>query len=118
MFALKDNLDGNDIKLISNLIEQYIDFDVNKLILQKDKIKVSFNSEFFNSQGFDFVINQIAIKQKNVKKFPTLISKHDFLFPSNISAEQSSSELTAKYKSEIIEKYDRSVDLTDRKSVV
>ena len=84
-------------------IEKHIDSDVFKLALsKKNDVEID----------FDFAINQISIRQKNQNKFPTLLRDFDFIFPSTVAAEQSSSEITAKYKSEIISNYNTSVDLT------
>lgn len=84
-----------------NFIEKYRDYDVCELALKKN-----LRTEI----DFSFAINQIAIRQKHSKKFPTLL--RDFYFPSTVSVEQSSSEITAKYKSEIINDFNVSADLT------
>ena len=98
-----ENNEIKNYKQLTAVIQKYSDCDVYELALKKN---------FEREIDFNFVINQIAIRQKNSKKFPTLLKNFDFFFPSTISAEQSSSEITAKYKSEIISNFNNSADLT------
>ncbi len=91
-----NRLDKTDIEFISENINQ----DINRLFLK-----------FSNDDRKKFLIAQIAIRQKISKKFPSLINNPHFIFPVKLSVEQASSEITAKYKSEIIE-YESSLDLT------
>ena len=90
-------------KQLATAIQKYSDCNVYELALKKNIEK---------EIDFATVINQIAIRQKNSKKIPNLLKNYDFFFPSSIAAEQSSSEITAKYKSEIISNFNHSADLT------
>ncbi len=45
-------------------------------------------------------VQQISARQKAAKKLPEWIENPDLIFPASISLEQSSSEVTAKYKAE------------------
>lgn len=100
---VKQNTNIENYKQLATAIQKYNDCNVYQLALKKNH-----NKEI----DFTSVINQIAIRQKNSKKFPTLLKNYDFFFPLNIAVEQSSSEITAKYKSEIISNFNNSADLT------
>ena len=70
----------------------------------------------FKYQGkvpFDlkFAVQQIAARQKVVKKLPSWTARPDLLFPTSISLEQSSSEETATFKAKS-ESGQRMIDLT------
>lgn len=70
----------------------------------------------FKYQGkvpFDlkFAVQQIAARQKVVKKLPSWTARPDLLFPTSISLEQSSSEETATFKAKY-ESGQRMIDLT------
>lgn len=51
-----------------------------------------------------FALNQIEARQIISKKVPSWVSNNDLIFPKHLSLEQCSSELTAKYKTTIVEK--------------
>lgn len=51
-----------------------------------------------------FALNQIEARQIISKKVPSWASNNDLIFPKHLSLEQCSSELTAKYKTTIVEK--------------
>ena len=85
-----------------DFIEKHLNDDVRQLALQKlpddvDKM---------------LVLNQIEAQQLLSKKVPSWAYNPDLLFPKHLSIEQCSSELTAKYKTSIIEGGDTFVDLT------
>ncbi len=46
----------------------------------------------------EYILNQINGRQKAIKKYPFLLGHETFRFPPSRAVEQSSSELTAKYK--------------------
>ncbi len=48
------------------------------------------------------ILTQIASKSKAKEKLPTWFSHENILYPSKISIEQTSSEITAKYKSSLV----------------
>lgn len=50
-----------------------------------------------------FILNQIQGKQKSKEKLPIWFQNNQILFPKKISIEQSSSEITAKYKADLLE---------------
>ena len=85
-----------------DFIEKHLKDDVRQLALQK----------FPDDVDKMLVLNQIEAQQLLSKKVPSWASDPDLLFPKHLSIEQCSSELTAKYKTSIIEGGDTFVDLT------
>lgn len=88
-------------------------FDFVEKYLNEDPIKLRLRK--FENQDFEisFAIDQIESRQKIKNKLPHWYQNKKLLFPSVLSAEQSSSELTAQYKQQIITlKYKTICDLT------
>lgn len=88
-----------DVQLFIN---KNLDTDINKLILKK--------SPFENISSKELA-EQIQSKKSIQKKLPTWFNNTGIIFPPKLNAEQSSSELTAAYKAELILKGDL-IDLT------
>jgi hypothetical protein len=92
-------------KIINQNIQQYIDANLNTdlhaLLLKKSP---------FPEVSMQEIVQQIKGKQVARKKFPFLL-KDGIVFPPQLSLEQSSSEKTAMYKSEIM-KGNKFIDLT------
>jgi len=86
-----------DKKLLSAEIQEYINSninaDVSKLALQKNKFAITDWTTF---------LGQITAKQKAKTKLPTWFHTHNIYYPSKISIEQTSSEKTAEYKSQLV----------------
>jgi hypothetical protein len=86
-----------DIQLLNPEIQIYINsqlgVDVSKLALQKNP---------FPDVNWISILNQIVAKSKAKDKLPTYYSTDNIIYPSKISIEQTSSEITALYKSEIV----------------
>lgn len=78
---------------IQTYIHQNMGMDVNKLALQKNP---------FPDVDFKIILNQIEARTKSKDKLPTWFNAQDIIFPSKISIEQTSSEVTAQYKSQLI----------------
>jgi SAM-dependent methyltransferases related to tRNA (uracil-5-)-methyltransferase len=85
-----------------DFIEPHLKDDVRQLALQK----------FPEDVDKTLVLNQIEARQLLSKKVPSWASNPDLLFPKHLSIEQCSSELTAKYKTSLVENGDVFVDLT------
>lgn len=85
-----------------DFIESHLKDDVRQLALQK----------FPEYVDKTLVLNQIEARQLLQKKVPSWASNPDLLFPKHLSIEQCSSELTAKYKTSLVENGDVFVDLT------
>ena len=86
-----------DIALLNPEIQKFINsqlgVDISKLALQKNP---------FPEMNWVTILNQIASKYKAKDKLPTLFSTENIIYPNKISVEQTSSEKTALYKSEIV----------------
>ena len=77
---------------VKEFIEKHLKDDVNRLALAK------------YPEGIDreFVIRQIHARQVLSKKLPSWAENDELVFPKKLSLEQCSSELTAKYKAELL----------------
>lgn len=88
--------------------------DVQKYIndnLKKDVTKLAFQGSPFDTISTQELISQIASKQKCEKKLPIWYQTENIYFPPKINLEQTSSEISARYKSSIITG-DSIVDIT------
>ncbi|WP_311195940.1 hypothetical protein [Antarcticibacterium sp. 1MA-6-2] len=74
---------------VQKFILNNIDADVSKLILK--------GSSFKNISSRELAI-QITAKKKANKKLPRWFNAESIIFPPNINLEQTSSEITARYK--------------------
>jgi hypothetical protein len=86
-----------DKSILSEEIQEFINANINadiaQLALQKNK---------FPNSGWTSILNQIAAKQKAKTKLPNWFNTNNIIYPSKISVEQTSSEKTAAYKSELV----------------
>ena len=80
-------------KKIQEFITKNIGESISKLALQKNP---------FPDLEWITILNQIEAKTKAKEKLPTWFSTENIIYPSKISIEQTSSELTAEYKSDLI----------------
>ncbi|WP_298308408.1 class I SAM-dependent methyltransferase [Flavobacterium sp.] len=78
---------------IQKFIIENTGLDTNKLALKKNP---------FSQIEFKILLNQIESRTKSKDKLPTWFNSEYIIYPSKISVEQTSSEATAKYKSEIV----------------
>ena len=92
--------------ILNNDVQQFIadnlKTDITKLILKGSP---------FPTISVQELANQIVAKQKSEKKLPTWFSCKNSYYPPKISIEQTSSEITANYKSAIISG-DTIIDIT------
>lgn len=83
--------------LLSNEIQEFIskklEINITKLALQKNP---------FPEVPWIEILNQVAAKSKAKEKLPTWYATENIIYPSKISVEQTSSEKTAQYKSNIV----------------
>lgn len=84
-------------------IKENINNDSFQLSLSKDKYKID---------RVEDCINQIKARQKAKKKLPNFYDNFELIFPSPLSIEQTSSELTAKYKASLLKKGKEFIDLS------
>ena len=87
---------------IQEFIVDHTEDDFTRLALSKNP---------FPNIQWQLVLNQIAGRAKAKKKLPTWFACDNILYPAMISIEQSSSEITAEYKSDIVSG-DRLIDLS------
>ena len=88
--------------------------DVQQFItdnLQSEITKLILKGSPFATVSIQELANQILAKQKSIKKLPTWFSSDNIYYPAKISIEQTSSEITANYKSTIISG-DAIIDIT------
>lgn len=83
-------------KLLAKAVQDYINAnlnaDVNQIALAKSPFEDITPAE---------LATQIAAKKKSEKKLPTWFDAEDIYYPPVLSIEQTSSEITAKYKSKL-----------------
>lgn len=95
-----------NLNILNERVQQFIvdnlKTDITKLILKGSP---------FPSISVQELANQIVAKQKSAKKLPTWFLAKNIYYPAKVSIEQSSSEITAKYKSKIISG-DNLIDIT------
>ena len=78
---------------IQEFISQNIDSNISKLALQKNP---------FPEVSWVEILTQISAKSKAKEKLPTWYIQENIIYPSKISVEQTSSEKTALYKSNLV----------------
>lgn len=67
-----------------------------------------------SDEEFRFMLQQVEGRQRTKEKLPTFATINDWWYPVRLSCEQCSSEITAKYKAELIKglHFDTLIDLT------
>lgn len=86
-------------------ITTILQFNIQKFIIEKtssDVSKLALLKNPFPEIDYKLLLNQIEARSKSKDKLPTWFNERNIIFPSKISVEQTSSELTALYKSELI----------------
>lgn len=78
---------------IQKFINAHIGADISKIALQKNP---------FPEVEWLVILNQIAAKTKAKDKLPTWFECANIIYPSKVSVEQTSSEKTALYKSDLL----------------
>ena len=86
-----------DLSILKTEIQDFIS---NSLQANVSKLALSKNP--FPKEDWKEIINQIVSKNKSQHKLPTWFNTENIYYPASISIEQTSSETTAKYKSELI----------------
>jgi len=87
------------------LIIDILNDDVQQFItdnLKTDITKIILKGSPFKTVSIQELANQIIAKQKSEKKLPTWFSTTNIYYPPKISIEQTSSEITAKYKASLV----------------
>ncbi|MCZ8198533.1 MAG: RsmD family RNA methyltransferase [Flavobacterium sp.] len=83
--------------LLNTEIQQFIEDN-----LQTPVLKLALQKNPFPEVDWIEILNQISCKSKAKDKLPTFYQTKNILYPSKISLEQTSSEQTANYKSELV----------------
>lgn len=83
--------------LLNTEIQQFIEDN-----LQTSVLKLALQKNPFSEVSWIEVLNQISCKSKAKDKLPTFFQTKNILYPSKISLEQTSSEQTATYKSQLV----------------
>lgn len=86
-------------------LEMLLQKEVQKFIIDNEKSvlsKLAFQKNPFPSIDYRILLNQIESKSKAKVKLPTWFEAENIIYPSKISVEQTSSEITANYKSQIV----------------
>ena len=78
---------------VQDFITKNLTIDIAKIILKGSK---------FPNVSVQELANQIVAKQKSQKKLPTFFHKRNIYFPNKINIEQTSSEVAASYKSQLV----------------
>jgi hypothetical protein len=82
-----------------------LDLQIQKFIddnLGSDLSALAFKKNPFPELDWKILLNQIETKSKAKSKLPTWYACKKIIYPSKISLEQTSSEITAKYKSKLL----------------
>jgi len=78
---------------VQDFINAYLKSDITKLILKGSP---------FTNISIQEIAEQISAKVKCEKKLPTWFSAENIYFPNRLNIEQTSSEITAKYKANLV----------------
>lgn len=89
MNSILENIAG-----LSTVIQQFQEMDTQEFVLK--------NPAKLDAENLRFVAEQIAARKKAKSKLPTWFANQKVVFPPTLSLEQASSEITAKYKSQLI----------------
>lgn len=85
----------------SNLLDIKVQDFINQSLLQPIE-KIALLKNPFSEIDYKIILQQIQSKQKAQKKLPTWFTTEHILYPEKLSIEQTSSEITANYKSQIV----------------
>ena len=86
-----------DFKLLNPDIQEFINTNLDKNIA-----KLALQKNPFPETEWIAILNQIEAKTKSKDKLPQWFAAKNIIYPSKISVEQTSSEKTASYKSELV----------------
>lgn len=95
-----------NLNILKAKVQQYIDDN-----LKSEITKLILKGSPFDDISSQELANQIVAKQKSEKKLPTWFTTQNIYYPPKTSIEQTSSEITAEYKSNIV-KGNAIIDIT------
>ncbi|KQM69495.1 hypothetical protein ASE74_05770 [Pedobacter sp. Leaf216] len=93
-------------KLLAKTVQDYINANLNA-----DVNQIALAKSIFEGITPGELATQIAAKKKSEKKLPTWFNTENIYYPPLLSIEQTSSEVTAQYKSKLV-KGDTLIDIT------
>ena len=86
-----------DTSILQSELQDFINANIGA-----DLAKLAFQKNPFPEIEYTLILNQIAAKSKAKDKLPTWFQTSEIVYPSKVSVEQTSSERTAKYKSQLV----------------
>lgn len=92
--------------ILDTSAQEFINSNLNSNIS-----KILFKGTSFADVSTQELVTQIEAKKRCLKKLPTWFNLDNIYYPNKLNIEQTSSELTAKYKSELVDG-DSIIDLT------
>jgi len=102
MTSLIDDIQLSQDKELKELIRKYKNEEIPEVLFQLSHLPI---------EKRNFIARQIKGRKKSKEKFPFLLEAENIIYPQGISLEQSSSEYTAVFKSNLFTG-NRAVDLT------
>ena len=99
-------------------MQQIIYSEADKEFIHKNeseniqKLALSLNKKYENKSNIDFILNQVYGRQISKRKIRHWYKNDDIVYPSHLSMEQSSSDITAIYKASLIDHGSTLIDLT------
>ncbi len=87
------------------LLYPFLDTEIQKFIREntgKSVAALAFQKNPFPGTDWTAILSQIAAREKAKDKLPTWFAAKNIIYPSKISVEQTSSEITAKYKAGLV----------------
>lgn len=94
--------------------DRILNTEIQKFInknLHKDPVKLVLKGSSFFDVSIKKIVEQIISKKKCEKKLPTWFQSENIFYPNKLNIEQTSSEITAKYKAGLISG-DSIIDIT------
>ena len=86
-----------NLKILNTEVQSFIDSNLNE-----DISKILFKGSPFDEISVQELANQIVAKKKSQHKLPSWFNSEDIYYPPKVSIEQTSSEITAKYKANLV----------------
>ncbi|CAL2064233.1 THUMP-like domain-containing protein [Tenacibaculum sp. 190524A05c] len=86
-----------NLKILNTEVQSFIDSNLNE-----DISKILFKGSPFDEISVQELANQIVAKKKSQHKLPSWFNTEDIYYPPKVSIEQTSSEITAKYKANLV----------------
>ncbi|MCC8358711.1 THUMP-like domain-containing protein [Salinimicrobium sediminilitoris] len=93
-------------KLLNNEVQEFLENNY-----KTEVSKMAFQGSPFEGISTQELLVQLSGKKRAEKKLPLWFQTREIIYPPNVNLEQTSSEITAKYKASLIEG-DRLLDLT------